>query len=374
MPSNLFSAGQIGTMTLPNRVIRSATQDPFGHRDGTCAPEQVALYRDIAAAGTGAIITAYSYISPEARSTGIQVGFATEEQRASQKEVLDAVHEAGGRLILQLMHAGMNVFMPEKHVAGGKLLAPTGGLKAPNDMETTEITAEDMAKIKADFVDAAKAAKELGFDGIQLHCAHGYLLSQFLDPNTNQRTDAYGGSAENRARFAVEAVRAVRSRLPELPIDYKLAVRQEEPHYGNAGVLESELGVFVPMLVDAGVTSFHVALANHSSLEDTIPPANHPYFKGQGCFLKYCDEVRQFTDKPITGVGGLNDPAFVDDQLASGRITCAAMSRQLLADPEWPNKVAAGQLKEIHRCVRCNRKCLGGLQQHQGTHCIYEKG
>ena len=162
MPSNLFSAGQIGTMTLPNRVIRSATQDPFGHRDGTCAPEQVALYRDIAAAGTGAIITAYSYISPEARSTGIQVGFATEEQRASQKEVLDAVHEAGGRLILQLMHAGMNVFMPEKHVAGGKLLAPTGGLKAPNDMETTEITAEDMAKIKADFVDAAKAAKELG--------------------------------------------------------------------------------------------------------------------------------------------------------------------------------------------------------------------
>lgn len=182
MPSNLFSAGQIGTMTLPNRVIRSATQDPFGHRDGTCAPEQVALYRDIAAAGTGAIITAYSYISPEARSTGIQVGFATEEQRASQKEVLDAVHEAGGRLILQLMHAGMNVFMPEKHVAGGKLLAPTGGLKAPNDMETTEITAEDMAKIKADFVDAAKAAKELGFDGIQLHCAHGYLLSQFRTP------------------------------------------------------------------------------------------------------------------------------------------------------------------------------------------------
>ena len=186
MPSNLFSAGQIGTMTLPNRVIRSATQDPFGHRDGTCAPEQVALYRDIAAAGTGAIITAYSYISPEARSTGIQVGFATEEQRASQKEVLDAVHEAGGRLILQLMHAGMNVFMPEKHVAGGKLLAPTGGLKAPNDMETTEITAEDMAKIKADFVDAAKAAKERlsaqPVPGPQHQPAHRCLRRQRREP------------------------------------------------------------------------------------------------------------------------------------------------------------------------------------------------
>lgn len=90
--------------------------------------------------------------------------------------------------------------------------------------------------------------------------------------------------------------------------------------------------------------------------------------------MKFCDEVRQYTDKPITGVGGLTQPDFVEQQLASGRISCAAMSRQLLADPEWPNKVAAGQIKDIHRCVRCNKKCLGGLQQHQGTHCIYEKG
>ena len=95
------------------------------------------------------------------------------------------------------------------------------------------------------------------------------------------------------------------------------------------------MGIFVPLLTDAGVTSFHVTLANHSSLEDTIPPAKHPYFKEQGCFLKFCDEVRQYTDKPITGVGGLNQPDFVEQQLTSGRITCAAMSRQLLADPEW---------------------------------------
>lgn len=190
----------------------------------------------------------------------------------------------------------------------------------------------------------------------------------------NHRTDEYDNCAENRARFAVEAVRAVHRQSSEISIAYKLTVRQEEPHYGNAGVVESELEIFVPMLVGAGVTSFHVTLANHSSLEDTIPPANHPYFKEQGCFLKFCDEVRQYTDKPITGVGGLTQPDFVEQQLASERISCAAMSRQLLADPEWPNKVAAGQIKDIHRCVRCNKKCLGGLQQHQGTHCIYEKG
>ena len=235
----------------------------------------------------------------------------------------------------------------------------------------TNLPQRKIEKIIHGFGEAAVLAVQAGFDMVQIHGDR--MCGSFSSAVFNHRTDAYGGSAENRARFAVEAVRAVRSRLPELPIDYKLAVRQEDPHYGNAGVLESELGVFVPLLEAAGVTSFHVTLANHSSLEDTIPPANHPYFKGEGCFLKYCDEVRSFTAKPITGVGGLTSPDFVEAQLAAGRITCAAMSRQLLADPAWPRKVAAGQAGSIHRCVRCNKKCLGGLQQHQGTHCIYEK-
>lgn len=222
----------------------------------------------------------------------------------------------------------------------------------------TKLSVHKIHKIINGFGEAAVLAVRAGFDMVQIHGDR--MCGSFSSSVFNHRTDEYGGSAENRARFAVESVRAVRSRLPELPIDYKLAVRQEEPHYGNAGVVESELEIFVPMLVGAGVTSFHVTLANHSSLEDTIPPANHPYFKEQGCFLKFCDEVRQYTDKPITGVGGLTQPDFVEQQLASGRISCAAMSRQLLADPEWPNKVAAGQIKDIHRCVRCNKKCLGG--------------
>ena len=223
MASALFTPGKLGSLTLPNRLIRSATQDPFGQRDGSCAPEQVALYQEIAQSGVGAIITAYSYISPEARSTGIQVGFATQEQRDSQKTVLDAVHAAGGRLILQLMHAGMNVFLPEKRVEGGKLLAPTGGMTAPNEMTTTELIQADLDKIRADFVDAAKAAKALGFDGVQLHCAHGYLLSQFLDPNSNQRTDNYGGSAENRFRFPGECLTAIREAVGQ---DYPVLVKE----------------------------------------------------------------------------------------------------------------------------------------------------
>ena len=166
---------------------------------------------------------------------------------------------------------------------------------------------------------------------------------------------------------------AIRRRLPDIPIDYKLAVRREAPHYGNAGVLEEELPVFVPLLEAAGVTSFHVTLANHGALTDTIPPKNHPAFGAEGCFLPLCDRVRALTALPICGVGGLTDPDFVEEQLRKGRVDCVAMSRQLIADPDWPRKAAEGRTGEIRRCVRCNKACLGGMMAHQGVHCIYEK-
>ena len=299
-----------------------------------------------------------------------------EKAIAHYQKLVEIVHSYDCRICAQLHQSDSNMLAMLKYVPGVltkkismEELRPL--LNAEVAPYISKLSTRKIHKIINGFGEAAVLAVKAGFDMVQVHGDR--MCGSFSSTIFNHRTDEYGGSAENRARFAVEAVKAIRSRLPEIPIDYKLAVRQEDPHYGNAGVVESELGIFVPLLTDAGVTSFHVTLANHSSLEDTIPPAKHPYFKEQGCFLKFCDEVRQYTDKPITGVGGLNQPDFVEQQLASGRITCAAMSRQLLADPEWPNKVASGQIKEIHRCVRCNKKCLGGLQQHQGTHCIYEK-
>lgn len=164
----------------------------------------------------------------------------------------------------------------------------------------------------------------------------------------------------------------MRAREPDLPIDFKLVVRLE--NYGRAGLLPGELAVAVPLLEVAGVTSFHVTLANHCALQDTIPPASHPDFGGEGCFLFLCDLVRQHTRLPVCGVGGLTDPDFVERQLAEGRIDCAAMSRQLIADPDWPNKVLTGRAAGVRRCVRCNEGCLGGLMGHKGVHCIFEGG
>ena len=233
----------------------------------------------------------------------------------------------------------------------------------------TGLPARRVAAITAAFGPAASQARRAGFDLVQVHGDR--MCGSFASPLCNQRTDLYGGSLENRLRFALEAVRAVRLSEPDLPIDFKLAVRLEG--YGRAGLLPGELAEAVPLLEAAGVTSFHVTLADHGDLTDTIPPADHPAFGAEGCFLFLCDLVRRYTRLPVCGVGGFTDPEFVERQLAAGRIDCAAMSRQLIADPDWPNKVLSGNANEARRCARCNR-CLNGLMAHKGVHCIFEGG
>lgn len=352
--SQLFTSAHIGTLTLPNRLIRSATQDPFGQRDGTCAPEQVALYGDLAASGVGAIITAYSYISPEARSTGIQIGFATEAQRESQKQVLDAVHQNGGQLILQLMHAGMNVFLPEKRVEGGKLLAPTGGMTAPNEMTTTELTQADLDKIKADFVNAAQAAQAMGFDGVQLHCAHGYLLSQFLDPTTNHRTDQYGGSAENRFRFPGECFSAIREAVgKDFPLLVKINTNCPGP---DDAAYAQDILYFCRQLQDLGADAIELSGYNWLGLGKKKVPT---------FYLERAKAIRAAVSVPLILVGGIRTPEDAQAILDAGMDFVSA-SRPFICQTDFCQTLKRG---EASPCTGCT-KCLGNIWKAEGRRCV----
>ena len=354
-----------GGVILKNRIIFAPTT--MGLRED----DYFAKIGEIAAGGCAMIVIGDVPVSAGKFAPGLfsKKGFAHYQKLA------EIAHSCDCRLCAQLhqndtVMTGMGKYIPK--LLTGKLTQ--ADLRELMNAQTGEyissLPEEKVRQITASFGPAAEKAAEAGFDVIQVHGDR--MCGSFSSSVFNHRTDGYGGSAGNRARFAREAVEAVRRAVPGMPIDYKLAVRQEHPHYGNAGVVEEELPVFVPILEQAGVTSFHVALANHSKLENTIPPRNHPEFGMEGCFLKFCDEVRRYTDLPICGVGGLGDPDFVEQQLARGRIDCAGMSRQLIADPAWVRKVLEGQPREIHRCTRCNQKCLGGMYQHKGVHCIYE--
>lgn len=355
-----------GGLTLKNRIIFAPTTL------GLPREELVERMKTIAAGGCAMIIIGDVPVLPQHFVPCLY----TEKGRAFYQSLADAVHLYGCKLCAQLHQSDSNFKAMMKYIPGvltGRIsreeLRPL--LNQQVGPYITGLSEKKVKEITDAFGTAAELALQAGFDMVQVHGDR--MCGSFNSSVFNHRTDSYGGSPENRARFAVEAVSAIRRRLPDVPIDYKLAVRQENPHYGNAGVLEEELPIFVPLLEQAGVTSFHVTLANHGELSDTIPPNNHPEFGAEGCFLKFCDQVRRLTKLPVCGVGGLTDPDFVEEQLKNGRMDCAAMSRQLIADPAWPNKVCSGRAGEIHRCIRCNQKCLGGMMAHQGVHCIYER-
>lgn len=366
MYETISSPLNYGGLTLKNRIIFAPTSL------GLPQDEMLERLRKIAAGGCAMIIIGDVPVLPH----GFGPSLYTEKGRKVYRQMADIAHEYGCKLCAQLHQSDSNLKGMIKYIPGvlTKRISMEELRPLLNEQVGPYITGlpqKKITEITEAFGTAAELAVKSGFDMVQVHGDR--MCGSFSSSLFNHRTDQYGGSAENRARFAVEAVSAIRRRLPDVPIDYKLAVRQENPHYGNAGVLESELPVFVPLLEKAGVTSFHVTLANHGELSDTIPPRNHPEFSQEGCFLKFCDEVRKLTKLPICSVGGLTDPDFIEQQLASGRIECAAMSRQLTADPDWPNKVCSGHAGEIHHCIRCNKECLGGMMAHRGVHCIYER-
>ena len=366
MYETILSPLNYGGLSLKNRIIFAPTSL------GLSQAEQIERLRRIAAGGCAMIIVGDVPVLPH----GFGPSLYSKKGFAFYKALADAVHGECCKLCAQLHQSDSNVKAMLKYIPGvlTKRISMEELRPLLNQQVAPYITGlpeKKISEITDAFGKAAELAVQAGFDMVQVHGDR--MCGSFSSTVFNHRTDRYGGSPENRARFAVEAGSAIRRRLPDLPIDYKLAVRQEAPHYGNAGVLEAELPIFVPLLEKAGITSFHVTLANHGELSDTIPPRNHPEFGAEGCFLKFCDQVRALTQLPICGVGGLTDPDFVEEQLRSGRIDCAAMSRQLTADPDWPRKVREGRTREIRRCVRCNKACLGGMMAHKGVHCIYER-
>lgn len=355
---------QLGSLRLKNRIVFAPTTL------GLAGPEQEEMLRRIAAGGCA--LAWIGDVPVEKRGFGSLFSAKGFER---YRRLTDALHSEGCLAGAQLHQSDSDLgamvkFLPAlltRRIGPDELRQKLNEAVGPY---ITALPAGRVRQITAAFGSAAAQARRAGFDLVQVHGDR--MCGSFASPLFNRRTDAYGGSLKNRLRFALEAVEAVRAREPDLPIDFKLVVRLE--NYGRAGLLPGELAVAVPLLEAAGVTSFHVTLANHCALQDTIPPASHPDFGGEGCFLFLCDLVRQHTRLPVCGVGGLTDPDFVERQLAEGRIDCAAMSRQLIADPDWPNKVLTGRAAGVRRCVRCNKGCLGGLMGHKGVHCIFEGG
>ena len=273
MYDTILSPIDYGGLQLKNRIIFAPTT--FGLSD----EEYLAEMERLAKGGCAMIIIGDVPVAKSRfeKSLFDKKGFAFYQQ------ICETAHKYGCKVCAQLHQTDTDMMSIIKCIPGMLMKKdhPRPAARADERCRGSlhhQDVPEKIHQIIAGFGKAAVLAKQAGFDMVQVHGDR--MCGSFSSAIFNHRTDEYGGSAERRARFAVEAVKAVHAAVPGMAIDYKLAVRQENPHYGNAGVVEEELAVFVPLLVQAGVTSFHVTLANHSALENTIPPTSHPEFKG----------------------------------------------------------------------------------------------
>lgn len=288
------------------------------------------------------------------------------------KNVIDELHKYGCKVSAQLFYPEYDVdyvigLIKSNEISRDEIrsVLKENTINYINDMSKDKIN-----KIQQDFVEAAIRANKCGFDMIQIHGDR--IIGSFSSGIFNKRKDEYGGNEENRARMSSEIVKKVREALPEMIIDYKLGIRKENPDIGKGGPTISEVKTFVTLLDNAGVDSFHVAIANHSTIKDTIPAYNHSYLEGEGCFLDLAKEVKKYTNKIVCGVGKLKSPHFINSILKEEIVEMIGLSRQFIADEEWTLKVKEERENEIKYCRFCNY-CTNSLLNNTEFGCILNK-
>lgn len=364
MYENILKAIEIGNLKLKNRIVFAPTSWNYSEK------ESLEKFGNLAKGGVGLIVVGDINVStPLAKTT---MSLKNEDHRNHLKLIIDEVHKYGCAISAQLFHSEYDTLKILESMQKDKLngVAIRDLIKISTNEYINNLSVSEILKIQNSFVESAKLAKDLGFDMIQIHGDR--LLGSFSSNIFNLREDDYGGNVKKRAVMSIEIVEKIRAALPDFPIEYKLPIRKLSPDIGKGGSTLEESSTFVTGLDKAGIDSFHVCIANHSKLEDTIPSFKHPYLLGEGCFLDLATEVRKHTNKIVCTVGKLQTPEFIDEILEN-KVDMVALSRQLIADTNWVNKVEKNETDAIKYCKFCNVKCTGSLINRTAFGCILDK-
>jgi 2,4-dienoyl-CoA reductase-like NADH-dependent reductase (Old Yellow Enzyme family)/thioredoxin reductase len=357
----LFSPGRIGRLTLKNRLLMAPMVRNYADERGQMTSRYLAHLERIARGGVGAIILEASFVSPEGRGFRHQLGLHDDAVIPGLEQAATMAHDYGARLGVQLFHAGRQTTAA---VSGGQPVAPSeipcpllGEL--PRGLDRMEIH----SLVRA-YGDAARRAKAAGLDFVEIHAAHGYLITQFLSPFSNRRTDTYGGSTENRRRFLAEIIEAVRKETgPGFPVTVRLSADEMVP----GGMQPADAQDLAIWLQERGVDAVHVSVGNYGSyVRGRMIP---PMAVEDGPLVKYAALLKQAVTIPVITVGKLRTPALAETVLANGQADFIALGRELLADPDWPQKAEQGLADEIHRCIACNQGCISRLFEQRDVWC-----
>lgn len=323
--ANLFSSLIIKDIKMKNRIVMPPMALELATESGEVTEKMIAHYQEKASGGVGLIIIEHSYVLEQGRYSKRQLGSYDKRLLPGLSKLAGAIQRYETPVVLQINHAGPR---GSSQISGTTPLSPSS-IKVYDDHEVPkEITKDQIETVKGAFAQAALLAKNAGFNGVEIHGAHGFLLSAFLSPLANKRKDEYGGSLENRAKLPLEIIRIVREAIGDsFPLFFRLGADDMRP--GGLEVNESK--TIAGWLADAGVDVIDVSGGLVGSRPSNRPP---------GYFVKQAHEIKKQVNVPVIAVGGITEPSMAEEIIQTGMADLVAIGRALLKDPLWPQKAA----------------------------------
>jgi len=362
--SSLFQSSKIGTLEVPNRLVRSATCEWACDADGRADQKLVDMYAALARGGVGLIVTGHAYVTRTGQASPGQIGLYSDELAESLRPVAEAAHQGGAKIVVQINHAG-GAAGPDLN-DGVEPRAPSSvplGPDRPTAHAMTDAEIRDMVKA---YGYAARRVKAVGFDGVQLHGAHGYLISQFISPFTNQRADRWGGSFDNRLSFLRAVCEEVRG---QVGADFPMMIKLASQDFVDGGLTPQDGARIAGRLAGFGVQAVEVSggVQVGRNQGNNVRP-NIKEQADEAYFLDNARRVRDATDLPVMIVGGFRTPEIMERMIEDEGMNFVSLCRPLIHDAEFPNHMRVGS-DERSGCISCNL-CL--KNRHAPLRCWYK--
>lgn len=342
--SLLFTPSRIGNLELPNRLVRSATAEHMADSNGWPLPQLKQLYAELARGGVGLIITGHTYVHPSGRAQPEMTGIYSDDLIPPLAELTDAVHNEGGRIAVQINHGGMQCKELESET-----IAPSAVSAPFLNQPARGMTTDEIDLLIDAYAQAARRAQEAGFDAVQVHAAHGYLISEFLSPFVNRRTDEWGGDTDGRMRFLRVVCQAVREQVgPDYPVFTKLGMMD-----GVEGGLTPEAGVqIVAALEEMGLDALEISGGVEGNQKMNVRPGIVAG-EDEAYFRPLAREARAATQLPIILVGGFRSRQVMEEVLDVGDADFISLCRPFICETDLPNRMRLGGQEES-ACISAN--------------------
>jgi len=361
---DLFETTTINGMQLRNRFVRSATWEGMCEEDGRPTQKLADCYRALARGGVGLIITGYTFVRIDGKQMPGSMGAQSDDFAKQATALSAAVHEEGGRLCMQLVHTGGQ----GRAQAGSRLLAPSAVVTPQFSVLPTEMGLQDIEEVVAAFGSCAGRAKSWGFDAVQLHAAHGYLINQFLSPLTNKRTDSYGGSIANRCRFLMEVYRRVRRAVG---VTFPVLVKLNGSDFLEEGLEIDDAAYAAQALDKEGIDAIEVSGGTPASKERAPIRTKIETREQEAYNLPLAVRIKAAVRCPVMVVGGFRSFDLIKSVLDKGEADYVSLARPFIREPGLVKRWQAGDTTRA-TCISCNGCYRPGLREG-GIYCIVDK-